>query len=458
MNPAMVYVAEDDPDMCQALAQTLELGGYGVTAFQNAEAVIHDIETGSRPDVLITDLKMPGIDGITLLDRVLSMDPELPVVLISGHADIAAAVRAMQQGAHDFIEKPFPSEQLLEVVNNACKERVISQQQLQLREELSALTTMSPLIGRTPAMVDLKSTLQKVAATNADVLIYGETGTGKELVAESLHAMSARHSHPFVAINCGGMPETLFESEIFGHVKGAFTSADSNQVGKMEYANHGTFFLDEIESMPVALQIKLLRALQQRKIQRLGSNKEIALDLRVVAATKADLLQMTKEGSFREDLYYRLNVVVLRIPPLRERKDDIPLLFQHFFDEAGRRHGNPQALPSAQVIDRLFAHDWPGNVRELRNFAERAALGLPSETTEDETPGSAATNPLLGERMEAYEKFTIERELLKQRGNLSNTYKALGVSRKTLYDKMKKYGITRDKIHRQLDTEGTSAL
>lgn len=435
--PCTVYFVDDEPEVRQAVHQTLVLNGYDVASFSTGKDMLKALSE-NWPGVIVSDLKMPDMDGMGLLEKVLEFDPELPFILVSGHADIADAVKAMQRGAYDFIEKVFTAEDLRKVVQRALDKRALVLDNRRLRAELSAQRAQSQLIGRSAAMVELRQTIEYVADTNADVLIHGETGTGKELVAESIHQSSRRKAHRFVPINCGAMPETLFESEVFGHVRGAFTSADKAQMGKMEYANHGTFFLDEIEGMPMNLQVKLLRALQERTIQRLGSNKSVDLDLRVVAATKTDLLAASQRGEFREDLYYRLNVVTLTIPPLRERKEDIPILFQHFHERAQTRHEVDIAPPSTELINGLMEHDWPGNVRELQNFAERVAIGLATGL-----PNGAGTTSStdLSSRMNAFEKITIEQELVKRGGNITDTYTALGVSRKTLYDKMKKHGL-----------------
>jgi len=440
--PCSVFFVDDEPEVRQAVHQTLVLNGYTVASFESAQDML-DALTEDWPGVIVSDLKMPDMDGMVLLEKVLEFDPELPFILVSGHADIADAVKAMQRGAYDFIEKVFTADDLRKVVQRALDKRALILDNRKLRAELSSQRSNSRLLGRSAVMVELNQTIEYVANTNADVLIHGETGTGKELVAESIHQNSHRKAHRFVPINCGAMPENLFESEVFGHVRGAFTSADKAQMGKMEYANHGTFFLDEIESMPINLQIKLLRAIQERSIQRLGSNDSVELNLRVVAATKHDLLSASQRGDFREDLYYRLNVVTLTIPPLRERKEDIPILFQHFYDQAQARHERDIGPPSSELVNSLLEHDWPGNVRELQNFAERAAIGLSSGLPSG--AGNLVSSGLAA-RMDAYEKITIEQELRKQGGNITETYTALGVSRKTLYDKMKKHNLNKDNI------------
>ncbi|MBX2880147.1 MAG: sigma-54 dependent transcriptional regulator [Granulosicoccus sp.] len=446
INANTIFFVDDEEIQRIAVKQTLTLANYKIHCFNSANDMLAQL-TDDWPGIIVSDLRMPDIDGLQLLEKVLEKDNQIPVILISGHADIADAVEAMQRGAYEFLEKNYSSGKLVDIVRRACDKRSLVLDNRHLRAELHQQHTSSLLIGRSAVMQELNKTLEYVASTDADVLIHGETGTGKELVAESIHQCSVRRSQRFVAINCGAMPENLFESEVFGHIRGAFTGADKTQMGKMEYANHGTLFLDEIESMTLNSQIKLLRALQERKIQRVGSNDAISLDLRVVAATKSDLLDASRQGDFREDLYYRLNVVTLQIPPLRERKEDIPLLFHHFYDKAKKRNNRDVKRPSVEFVNSLLQHEWPGNVRELQNFAERAAIGLPLEV-----PGGTeeCSKSSLADKMDTYEKLTIERELLKQQGNINQTYAALGVSRKTLYDKMKKYGLSKNEINQQL--------
>lgn len=456
----------DDQDIMQtAVTQALSLEGFDVECFSAAEKALPKITENWR-GVIISDIKMPGMDGLQMMQQIREIDEEIPVILISGHADIQTAVNAIRDGAYDFVEKPFRASQLCDVARRALDKRKLILDNRYLRGKLLLQRRQQMLLGNSDVMLELNKTLEYLAQTDADVLVTGETGTGKELVARSLHELGQRRNGEFVPINCGAMPESLFESEIFGHIKGAFTSADKNQTGKLEFANHGTFFLDEIESMPINLQIKMLRVLQERKLQKLGSNTEIDLDIRVVAATKANLLEASQRGKFREDLFYRLNVINLQIPPLRERKEDIPLLFRHFYDIASQRLGRAeQELPSS-AIDAAMKHDWPGNVRELQNYAERVAIGLhdggsvlsaldenPQTASVGATPGSNpqfvpetdTSSESLQVQMESVEREIIRKELQKQSGNITHTYKSLGVSRKTLYDKMKKHGLSKDR-------------
>ena len=439
-----VLFVDDERPVRIASQQALELAGFEVTACDAAERALRHVGR-DWPGCLVTDVRMPQMDGLELMERALALDPELPVILITGHGDVPMAVEAMRNGAYDFLEKPFPSDRLVEVARRAVEKRRLVLENRRLRDQLSGAPAGEtyPIIGRTPGIERLRATIAAVADTDADVLVLGETGTGKELVARALHAGSARRRSPFVALNCGAMPETIFESELFGHEAGAFTGAAKRRVGRVEHASGGTLFLDEIESMPLSLQVKLLRVIQERVVEPLGSNELVPVDLRVVAATKVDLLQASSAGKFREDLYYRLNVVVVTIPPLRERRDDIPLLFQHFVLQAAARYNRDPRAPSPAQIQRLMAHDWPGNVRELRNAADRFVLGL------DDAPGAhgspaAGGNLSLAEQVDLFEKSLIESELARHKGSVKATVEALNVPRKTFYDKLKRYGLSRE--------------
>ncbi|MES9968570.1 MAG: sigma-54 dependent transcriptional regulator, partial [Candidatus Thiodiazotropha sp.] len=382
--------------------------------------------------------------GLALLQQLQHMDPTLPIILITGHGDISMAVDAMQKGAYDFIEKPFSAERLVDTVRRALEKRRLVLENRTLKSELDAENTLGPrIIGKTPAIKALKKTINQLADTAADILLMGETGTGKELMARSLHEQSQRRDKNFVAVNCGAIPENLIESELFGHEKGAFTGAETMRVGKFEYANQGTVFLDEIESMPLPAQVRLLRVLQERTLERIGSNESIELDIRIIAASKVDLKTAAERGEFREDLYYRLNVVTLELPPLRERREDIPLLFQHFLLVAAARYGKVAPAMPDNINQKLMAFNWPGNVRELRNVAERFVLlgdGCGLQLDED-TSISPCIPMTLPEHVEAFERAMIEQALSESGGVIKQTMELLGLPRKTLYDKMQKYGL-----------------
>ena len=445
-----VVLIDDDPHLRQALSQTLDLAGLKILPLAEAHGLAAQIER-DWPGVIVSDIRMPGMDGLELLKELHDQDPELPVLLITGHGDVPLAVEAMRAGAYDFLEKPFASDALLDSVRRALAWRrlVLDNRSLRLalsdRQELSAR-----LVGHSPLMLRLREQIGALAATRADVLILGETGAGKEVVARALHDLSNRRNGPFVAINAGALAESVVESELFGHEPGAFTGAQKRRIGKFEFANGGTLFLDEIESMSLDVQVKLLRLLQERVVERLGGNQQIPLDIRVIAATKEDLRQAADQGRFRADLYYRLNVAPLRIPPLRERGEDALMLFQHFADEASTRHGLPPHPLQPAQRGLLLRHTWPGNVRELQNAAERFALGL--ELALDNTPESLDANIAghpgsnLSEQVEHFEKSLIAAELARSHGSLRSLAEALGIPRKTLHDKLRKHGLSFDSV------------
>ena len=440
-----IILIDDDPQLRQALYQTLDLAGLKVLPLAEATGLAERIQR-DWAGVVVSDIRMPGMDGLELLAQLHAQDPELPVLLITGHGDVPLAVQAMRAGAYDFLEKPFASDALLDSVRRALALRALVLDNRSLRLALSDRQQLSTrLIGHSPAMLRLREQIGALAATKADVLILGETGSGKEVVARALHDLSSRRSGPFVAINAGALAESVVESELFGHEPGAFTGAQKRRIGKFEFANGGTLFLDEIESMSMDVQVKLLRMLQERVVERLGGNQLIPLDIRVIAATKEDLRQAADQGRFRADLYYRLNVAPLRIAPLRERGEDALMLFQHFADEASARHGlTPNVLQPVQRA-LLLRHSWPGNVRELQNVAERFALGLElsldNGADESAQPSDLEISGSLSEQVEHFEKSLIAAELERSHSSMRSLAQALGVPRKTLHDKLRKHGL-----------------
>jgi len=431
-----VVLIEDDEDVRIGNAQALELAGFGVDSFETAERAHLHLRSG-LPAVVLCDVKLPGKSGTSWLPEVRKIDEELPVILVTGHGDIAMAVNAMRDGAYDFIAKPFSSEHLVSVVRRAADKRQLTLQVRDLRDQLEHRSGIeATLIGRSAQMERVRHDLLSLASTSADVVIYGETGTGKEVVARCLHTHSQRRKANFVPLNCGGLPEALVESELFGHEAGAFTGATGSRVGKFEFANGGTLFLDEIESMPLAVQTKFLRALQERSIERVGSNKPIAVDCRVVAASKEDLKGLSDKQRFRADLYYRLGVAFIELPPLRERREDIPLLFEHFILAAASRYGRPAPLVSSAYLAELMGHHWPGNVRELRNVADRFVLGLLDKGLTSDAPADGRAHTSLHQQVEQFERAMISDELTRHQGEVAATAKSLGVPKQTLYDKM----------------------
>ncbi len=439
-----ILFIDDEKHIRQANKQTLELADMAVSCFESAESGLSQVSRDLQ-GIIVCDIRLPAMDGMTFLNKVREIDLDLPVILITGHGDISTAVQAMRNGAYDFIEKPYSAERLVKTVQRALEKRTLTLENRNLRRELEAQKTPGPrIIGKTEKMEELRSTIAKVADAGADVLITGETGTGKELVARSLHELSSRRIKNFVAVNCGAVSEALIESELFGHEAGSFTDAREKRIGKFEYANGGTLLLDEIESMPLHVQVHLLRILQERTIERIGSNTVIPLDLCVVAAAKADLKEQSQKGLFREDLYYRLNVVRLSLPPLRERREDIPLLFHHFILVACHRYQQEVPLPEATQLNAIMAYSWPGNVRELRNVAERyVLLGAQNEWSIDRLiSGSANSTPRsLARQVETFEKSLIEQALSSSNGSIKKVMSQLSIPRKTLSDKMRKYGL-----------------
>jgi two-component system C4-dicarboxylate transport response regulator DctD len=435
-----IILIDDDKSARLGTEQTLELAGFKVQSFPSASLALPRIVPGASL-IVVCDVMLRGMDGLELLQRSHHLDPDIPVILITGHGDVTMAVKAMRHGAYDFIEKPFAPDQLLAAVKRAAEKRRLTLELDVLQTRLKNKQAIATRILGVSAAVDIvRRNVLDLAETNADVLIVGETGTGKELIARCLHDFSGRRHGRLVAVNGGALPETLFESEIFGHQPGAFTGAKGKRIGKLEHAHGGTFFLDEIENMPLGLQVKLLRALQERTIERLGSNEVIPIDCRVVAATKVDLHDLCSKGSFRADLYYRLNVAQVFLPPLRERREDIPLLFEHFVLEAAMRYGRPAPIVSRAQIGSLMSFHWPGNLRELHNAADRFVLGLSDEALE-----LVPAEEPLADQVRHFERALLLSELQKNKGDVLTTSEMLGVPIKTLYDKMQRHNISLEK-------------
>ncbi|MCD7059371.1 sigma-54-dependent transcriptional regulator [Pelagibacterium xiamenense] len=452
MSAGKVLLIDDEDELRQSTAQALDLAGLSVEDLATAERALDLVGFGFK-GIVITDIRMPGMDGLTLMNRIHALDRDIPVILFTGHGEVQLAVRAMREGAFDFIEKPFPSGQLTEIAARALDYRRLVLENRVLRAAAGQSDDIEQrILGRSNAMIDLRRKVRTVGPTDADVLIVGPTGSGKEVTARALHDLSGRAQKPFIAINCAALPANLIESELFGHEAGAFPGAMRARFGKFEHAQGGTILLDEIGSMPLDVQGKLLRVIQERVITRLGSNEPLPLDVRFLATSKTDLSKDAADGRFRSDLLYRLNVITLEVPPLEDRREDIPLLFMQLVTEAASRYRrDPVAVPP-HVIAALSERKWPGNVRELRNAADRYALdlGLPFTNEESSAPDGGQR---LAERVANFERGVIENALRAHGGRIKPVYESLGLSRKSLYEKMQKHGIDRRQFLLEPDAE-----
>jgi two-component system nitrogen regulation response regulator NtrX len=441
----LVLVVDDEAGVRGSLAGILGDEGYQVEAVGSGEAALRALEA-RRFDLVLLDVWLPGQDGLEVLSRIRECYAELPVVVISGHGTIETAVKAVRLGAQDFVEKPLSLEKTLVAVRNALRQQRLESELRQLRERLDERYVM---IGESAAVERLRAEIAQAAPSNGRVLIYGENGTGKELVARQVHAQSHRARGPFVEVNCAAIPEELIESELFGHARGAFTGALAARKGKFELADGGTLFLDEIGDVSPKLQVDLLRVLQERRFFRVGGTSEIAVDVRVVAATHRDLAAEARAGRFREDLFYRLNVIAIRIPPLRERLEDVPLLAQEFLDRLAHELGREVTGISEEALRLLLDHPWPGNVRELENAIERALVTCKTGVLSAESfafltrPAAEGSALPPGLTLQEVEKRYVAETLSRLSGNVKAAAESLGIDRSTLYEKIKRYEIAR---------------
>jgi two-component system nitrogen regulation response regulator NtrX len=446
-----ILIVDDEESICQTLGGILTDEGHAVIRAGSGEEALRVVEE-ELPSLVLLYIWLPGVDGIEVLKAIKAGHPQIPVVMMSGHGSIETAVRATKLGAFDFIEKPLSLEKVILVVNHALEMVRLEEENLLLKQKVSH---EYELTGTSNPIQELKEMIGIVAPTNAWILIMGENGTGKELVARSIHRQSRRAQKPFIEVNCAAIPEDLIESELFGHERGAFTGATAMKRGKFDLANEGTIFLDEVADMSLKAQAKVLRILQEKKFERVGGNKLIPTDVRVLAATNKDLEKEMEEGRFRQDLYYRLNVIPLRIPPLRDRKEDIPLLVDRFLKDFATKEGEPEKQVTEEMLAVLMRHNWPGNVRELKNIIERLVIMTPADTiSQRDLP------PLFGEgRMEAapgdlggvsdsfrvakqdFERQYIIRKLREFDGNISRTAEAIGLERSNLHKKIRSYGL-----------------
>lgn len=429
-----VALVEDDEAFRTALAERLELADLGVAQHASAEAALKAVDAGFE-GVVVTDLRMPGMDGRQLTDRLAALDPDLPVIIITGHGDVAEAVEAMKHGAYDFLAKPFAPERLIETIRRALEKRSLVLDNRRLAALAAEGDWTIPLSGESRAVAALRAAITQLADARVDVLIEGETGAGKEAVARAIHNASRRRLKPFVPLACAALPESDAKGQLFGHEAGAFPGALRRRDGQIAQSHQGSLFLDEIDQAPRAVQLMMLRVLEEREILPLGATEPQALDLRVLAATKADPAAAVARGDLREDLYYRLNVVRLRTPPLRERRDDIPMLFARFMGRAADRLGREMPPIDHVVRRRLLEHDWPGNLRELSNFANQVVVGLGPDATD------TAGGDRLTDKVARYEAELIREALTACQGDIRRVTEALGLPRKTLYDKMARHQI-----------------
>jgi DNA-binding NtrC family response regulator len=448
-----LLLVEDEAPLRQAIAEQLSDRGYHVEQAESGEAAIARLADFAF-DIIITDLRLPGVDGSAVIEAAVARYPDIIAIVVTGYGTVKDAVEAIKRGASDFVSKPFQIDELLHVLGSSLEQRRLKSENAYLRSQLEERYRFEGVVGKSRPMARLFQLLETVAPTNSTILITGETGTGKEVVARAIHLNGPRRMHRFVALNCSAIPETLLEAELFGHVRGAFTGAVGNRQGRLEQAHKGTVFLDEVGTMSSALQMKLLRVLQEREFERVGDSHTTKVDVRVIAATNSDLARMVAEGQFREDLFYRLNVIPVHLPPLRERKEDIPLLVQHFL--AILRNGAPTSLTvSQEAMRRLMSFSWPGNVRQLENAVERAVAlsagrtqidvgDLPTEVQNAQVTAltTAVTLPEDGLDLDAFiadiERDLIQRSLERTGGNKGKAARLLNLKRTTLVEKLKR--------------------
>ncbi len=443
-----ILIIDDEKNIREGLASNFELEDYNVKTAENGEEGLKLLSNGDI-DCVITDLRMPGISGEEVLRRVTSETPGIPVIILTGHGSIDAAVEAMKNGAYNFLTKPLNLDQLNMIVKRALENREVKLQSQQLKKELGDKNALAEMIGNSPAMQKVQQTIRKVADSRATVLITGESGVGKELVANAIHKLSSRKDNSFIKVHCAALSETLLESELFGHEKGSFTGAEKMQKGRFELAHTGSIFLDEIGEINQNVQIKILRVLQERKFERVGGEQTIDVDVRVICATNRNLEEEVKAGHFREDLYYRLNVIHIHVPPLRERKEDLPLLISSFLEEFNQENGKNIKGFSSRAKSCMYKYDWPGNIRELRNCVESAVVMCSGDEIQldDLPPAVSASTGVesiqvpMGITLDEAEKIVTTETLAQNSNNKSRTAEILGIGRKTLQRKLQEWGI-----------------
>lgn len=444
-----VILVDDERSVRDSARQWLELSDFEVSDYADARVALRDIKP-EYAGIVLTDVKMPGLDGLAFQKEIAAIDEHIPVVLFTGHGDIAMAVEAIRGGAYDFVEKPFDPEQIVETIKRALEKRRLVLENRQLKMALSECEGIdSRLVGTSQPMRELKKEITHIAPTPANVLLFGETGTGKEVIARAIHNLSLLNKGPYMALNCAAIPVDMAESELFGHVSGAFTGAQGKRIGKLEAANGGTLFLDELNSMPLDVQGKLLRALEMREITPLGANSPRPVNFRLISAMNENPHAAINEGRLREDLFFRINTVELNVPPLRERMDDIPLLFSFFLERTADTYGVVAAPLGPEGLPLMMSHDWPGNVRELKSVAERYILSpLPpkeriSKIMAAKTGDTAPQAVSLRDQVALFERHLIQESLNRNGGVIKDVINDLGIPRRTLNEKMTKYGLKR---------------
>jgi two-component system, NtrC family, response regulator HydG len=446
-DPPTLLVADDDPGLRESLERTLTREGYRVVLASDGRAALERVQAGGV-DLIVTDLKMPGLTGLELLRAAKAIMPDVDVILLTAFGTVEEAVKAMKDGAYDFLTKPFRREQLIKLIDKALERRELIEQNRALKKQLEDIRAKGQMIGASPSFRRMMTLIEQIADSSATALIQGESGTGKELVARTIHERSARRNGPFVAVNCAALPETLLESELFGYEKGAFTGAAARKEGRFELANAGTLFLDEVGDLSLVTQPKILRVLQEGEFERLGGTRSLQVDVRIVAATNQDVAEMVKEKRFREDLYYRLNVITIRVPPLRERHEDIRVLAQHFLRVYAAKNGRKLDGFSAEAVERLESYAWPGNVRELENLVERSVVlarkdridaeDLPEEVMGVKRPPRDAILELVGTPLADIEQRLLDETLRITGGNKTQAAKLLGIDVRTVARKLER--------------------
>ncbi|MBU4581000.1 MAG: sigma-54 dependent transcriptional regulator [Proteobacteria bacterium] len=446
-----ILIVDDEPSVRDSLYQWFKADGYRVDTAADAASALKNLQENPW-DIILLDIKMPGMDGIELQNRIKQIDKNIVTIIITAYAAVDTAIQALKDGAFDYITKPVDPDDLSRLIRNAIEKRRLVTENIQLRQQIEEMSLPDEVVGESPAMKRVMEMVNTVAKTESTVMILGESGTGKELIARAIHSRSSRRYFPIITINCGAYPEGLLESELFGHEKGAFTGAMYRRKGKLEMADKGTLFLDEIGNISEKMQMDLLRVIETKNFTRLGGDKAVDVDFRVISATNKDLEKAIKEGSFREDLYYRLNVFSILLPPLRDRRTDIPLVAKYFLSKYAQSMNKNVVDFSPQAMEMFIGYDWPGNIREVRNVVERAmvvAQGTQIQVDDISFPFPSPATPSGGASLEEVERDQILKILNQTKGNIAQAAEILKISRLTIYNKIEKYHLKKDDLHKQ---------